>query len=54
MDEKIEMDEMGSDEINPLMETQRTEAILNKISNNIKNSCTGLISVLQGFRKCIA
>ena len=34
--------------------TQRAEAILNKISNNINEIYTGLISVLQGFQKCIA
>ena len=34
--------------------TQRAEAILNKISNSINKTYTGLISVLQGFQKCIA
>ena len=34
--------------------TQRAEAILNKISNNINKTHTGLISVLKGFQKCIA
>ena len=34
--------------------TQRAEEILNKISNNINKTYTGLISVLQGFQKCIA
>ena len=34
--------------------TQRAEAILNKISNIINKTHTGLISVLQGFQKCIA
>ena len=33
---------------------QRAEEILNKISNNINKTYTGLISVLQGFQKCIA
>ena len=33
--------------------SQRAEEILNKISNNIKKTYTGLISVLQGFQKCI-
>ena len=33
---------------------QRAEAILNKISNNINKTYIGLISVLQGFQKCIA
>ena len=35
-------------------EAQRAEAKLNKISNNINKTYTGLISVLQGFQKCIA
>ena len=34
--------------------TQKAEAILNKISNNINKTYIGLISVLQGFQKCIA
>ena len=34
--------------------SQRAEAKLNKISNNINKTYTGLISVLQGFQKCIA
>ena len=34
--------------------TQRAEEILNNISNNINNTYTWLISVLQGFQKCIA
>ena len=34
--------------------TQRAEAILNNFSNNINKTHTGLISVLQGFQKCIA
>ena len=34
--------------------SQRAEAILNKIPNNISKTYTGLISVLQGFQKCIA
>ena len=34
--------------------TQRAEAILNKISNSINKTYTGLISVLQGLQKCIA
>ena len=34
--------------------SQRAEAILNKISNIINKTHTGLISVLQGFQKCIA
>ena len=34
--------------------SQRAEEILNKISNNINKIYTGLISVLQGFQKCIA
>ena len=34
--------------------SQRVEEILNKISNNINKTYTGLISVLQGFKKCIA
>ena len=34
--------------------SQSAEAILNKISNNIKQTYIGLISVLQGFQKCIA
>ena len=34
--------------------SQRAEAILNKISNNINKAHTGLISVLQGFQRCIA
>ena len=33
--------------------TQKAEVILNKISNNINKTHTGLISVLQGFQKCI-
>jgi len=33
---------------------QRAEEILNKISNNINKTYAGLISVLQGFQKCIA
>ena len=37
-----------------LRHTQRAEAILNKFSNNINKTHTGLISVLQGFQKCIA
>ena len=36
----------------PLSEAQRAEAILNKISNNINKTLTGLINVLQGFHKC--
>ena len=35
-------------------QTQRAKAILNKISNIINKTYTGLISVLQGFQKCIA
>ena len=38
----------------PSVSTQRAEEILNKISNNINKTSTGLISVLQGFQKCIA
>ena len=34
--------------------SQRAEEILNKISDNINKTYTGLISVLQGFQKCIA
>ena len=34
--------------------SQRAEGTLNKISNNISKTYTGLISVLQGFQKCIA
>ena len=34
--------------------SQRAEEILNKISNNINKTYTGLTSVLQGFQKCIA
>ena len=34
--------------------SQRAEAILNEFSNNINKTYTGLISVLQGFQKCIA
>jgi len=34
--------------------TQRAEEILNGISNIIKGTYTGLISVLLGFRKCVA
>ena len=34
--------------------SQRAEAILNKISNNINKTYIGLISVLQGFQKWIA
>ena len=34
--------------------SQRARAILNKISNIINKIHTGLISVLQGFQKCIA
>ena len=33
---------------------QRAEAILNKISNNINKTHTGLISVVQEFQICIA
>ena len=33
---------------------QRAETILNKISNIINKTYTGLMSVLQGFQKCIA
>ena len=33
---------------------QRAEVILNKISNNINKTYSGLISVLQEFQKCIA
>ena len=33
---------------------QRAEAILNKISNIINKIYIGLISLLQGFQKCIA
>ena len=33
---------------------QRAEAILNKISNIINKTYTLLVSVLQGFQKCIA
>ena len=33
---------------------QWAEAILNKISNIINITYTGLISVLQGLQKCIA
>ena len=35
-------------------EAQRAEAILNQISNNINKTYIRLISVLQGFQKCIA
>ena len=35
-------------------QTQRAKAILNKISNIINKTYTGLISVLQGFQKYIA
>ena len=34
--------------------TQRAEENLNKISNNINKTYTGLTSMLQGFHKCIA
>ena len=34
--------------------SQRAAAISNNVSNNIKKTHTGLISVLQGFQKCIA
>ena len=34
--------------------SQKAEAILNIFSNNINKTNTGLISVLQGFQKCIA
>ena len=34
--------------------TQRAEAILNKISDKINKTHTGLISVVQGFQKGIA
>ena len=37
-----------------LSRPQRAEAILNKITNNINKTYTGLINVLQGFQKCIA
>ena len=37
-----------------IKKSQRAEAILNKISNIINKIHTGLISVLQGFQKCIA
>ena len=33
--------------------TKRAEEILNKISNNNNKTYIGLISVLQGFQKCI-
>ena len=33
---------------------QRAEAILNKISHIIRKINIGLISVLQGFQKCVA
>ena len=33
---------------------RRAEANLDKISNNINKTHTGLISVLQGFQKCVA
>ena len=35
-------------------DTQRAKEILNKISNNINKTYTGLISFLQEFQKCIA
>ena len=34
--------------------SQWAELILGKISNIINKTYTGLISVLQGFQKCIA
>ena len=34
--------------------TQMAEEILNKISNSIKKTFTGLISVSREFQKCIA
>ena len=37
-----------------ILPSQRAEAILNKSSNNINKTYTVLISVLQGFQKCIA
>ena len=33
--------------------SQRAETVLDKISNNINKTYTGLISVLQGFQKCV-
>ncbi len=37
-----------------IFHTERAEAILDTISNNINKTYIGLISVLQGFQKCIA
>ena len=43
-----------NDHKNDVSLTQRAEEIINKISNNINKTNTSLISVPQGFQKCIA